>query len=205
MRALHILLAISVLTNLVFVWRLYFPEALNEALAALQPPPALAASDHVRGNRDAAVTVIVYTDFQCPYCARLDASMRAPEHLARTRQVYRHFPLDSHPQAAAAAEAAECAGAQGKFWAYSDALFTSAEDLAKDGTFSGLAAALALDLKEFNGCLASGRFRQRVAEQFAEGKQRRIRGTPTFYVNGKRFSGALPDERLKEIFSVRQP
>jgi len=199
-RALHILLAVSVLSNVLFVWRLYFPSALDDLLAAMQSPPALRPSDHVRGNPQAKVTVIVYTDFQCPYCARLDAAMRSPEHLGSTRQVYRHFPLASHPQAAAAAEAAECAGAQGRFWEYSDALFSAGAELGKNGAFSGLASGLALNLKEFDDCLAAGKFRQRVAEQLAEGRQRRIRGTPTFFVNGQRFSGVLPDDALKKVF-----
>lgn len=204
-RALHILLALSVLANIAFAVKLYFPGAPDAILVALQSPPEVTQADHVRGNRAAPVTVIVYTDYQCPFCARLDASMRSPEHLGRTRQVYRHFPLESHPQAAAAAEAAECAGAQGRFWDYSDALFAAAQTLSQAGSFSALASGLGLDLRQFERCVSTGTFRRRVADQAADGRQRRIRGTPTFYVNGKRFDGALPDDRLRQIFSSAPP
>jgi protein-disulfide isomerase len=204
-RALYALLALSVATNIAFAAKFYFPGALDELLAALAGPPRVGAGDHVRGNPDAAVTVIVYTDYQCPFCARLDASMRAPEHLGRTRQIYRHLPLPSHPQAAAAAEAAECAGAQGRFWEYSEALFAAGEALAKPGAFSGLASGLSLDLKAFDRCLESGEFKQRVAEHVAQARERRIKATPTFYVNGKRFGGALANDRLRQAFYSPAP
>jgi protein-disulfide isomerase len=202
---LYALLALSVATNIAFAAKFYFPGAVDEFLAALKGPPELGASDHVRGNPHAAVTVIVYTDYQCPFCARLDASMGTAEHLGRTRQVYRHLPLASHPQAAAAAEAAECAGAQGRFWEYSAALFAAGEALAKPAAFSGLASGLSLDVRAFDRCLQSGEFRQRVAEHVAQARERRIKATPTFYVNGRRFNGALPDDRLRQALYSAAP
>jgi protein-disulfide isomerase len=196
---MHALLAISVLANILLASKLYFADVKEYLLLAMESPPRVSYSDHVRGKPDAKVTVIAYMDFQCPYCARLDASFRSLMQVADARLVYRHFPLDFHLQAANAAEAVECAGAQGKYWEYNDRLFASAESIDGKGVFGKLASGIGLDVKAFGACLASGEFKQRVADQYAEGKQRRIGVTPTFYVNGKRFVGALPDERLRKL------
>ena len=198
-RALQVLLAVSVLANIALVSRLYYPDAIENLRVAMQSPPRVASSDHVRGNPDAKVTVIVYTDYQCPYCTRLDASLRTMMQVTDTRLVYRHFPLNFHAQAANAAEAAECAGAQGKFWEYSDKLFASAEKLEEKNAFAKLASSLGVDMKAFDTCLSSREFKQRVANQLEEGIRRRIGVTPTFYVNGKRFIGAMPDGQLKPL------
>jgi len=198
-RALRVMLAVSVLANIALVSRLYYPDAIENLRVALESPPRVASSDHVRGNPDAKVTVIVYTDFQCPYCTRLDASMRSLVQVTDTRLVYRHFPLNFHAQAANAAEAAECAGAQGKFWEYSDKLFASPEKLEEKNAFTKLASGLGVDIKAFDLCLSSREFKQRVADQLEEATRRRIRVTPTFYVNGTRFIGAIPDDQLKPL------
>jgi protein-disulfide isomerase len=113
--------------------------------------------------------------------------------------IFRHFPLDFHPYAIQAAEAAECAGAQGKFWEYGKELFASGEKLEDKNTFGKLASNLGIDKKAFDICLSAGQFKQRVADQREEGIRRRIRATPTFYVNGKRFMGAIPDDQLKQL------
>lgn len=198
-RALHILLAVSVLTNIVFVSRLYYPDAMKDLLVAMASPPGIVSSDHIRGNPNAKVTVIVYTDFQCPYCARLHASMRTLVSETDTRWIYRHFPLESHQQAANAAQAAECAGAQGRFWEYSDALFEPNNKIDSDASFTRIASTLGLDSKMFAACLSSRQFSRRVAAQREDGLNRKITGTPTFFVNGKRFSGAIPIDQLKSV------
>ena len=199
LRALRVMLAVSVLANIALISRLYYPDAIENLRVALESPPRVASSDHVRGNPDAKVTVIVYTDFQCPYCTRLDASMRSLVRVADMRLVYRHFPLNFHPQAANAAEAAECAGAQGKFWEYSDKLFASPEKLEEKNAFAKLASGVGVDMKAFDFCLSSREFKQRVADQMEEATKRRIRVTPTFYVNGTRFIGAIPEDQLKPL------
>ena len=202
-RALPALLAVSVLANIALVSRLYYPDAVEYLRAAMESPPGVVSSDYIRGNPDAKVTVIVYTDFQCAYCTRLDASMRSLMQVTDTRLVYRHFPLDFHPQAANAAEAVECAGTQGKFWEYSDGLFASGEKLEDKNTFGKLASGLGIDMRAFDACLSSGKFKQRVADQREEGNRRRIRATPTFYVNGKRVVGAIPDDQLRQLLVSR--
>jgi protein-disulfide isomerase len=197
--ALRALLAVSVLANIAFVSRLYYPEAIDYLNSVTELPPRVVPSDHIRGNPDAKVTVIMYTDFQCPYCTRLDASMRALMQVSDFRLIYRHFPLDFHAQGAKAAEAVECAGAQGKFWAYSDALFASGVKLEGEHRFDVLASDLGVDMKAFAACMSMRQFKQRVDDQREEGNQRRIRVTPTFYVNGKRFVGAIPEDQLKQL------
>lgn len=198
-RLLHYLFAFSVLANAVFVQRLYYPDAIDDLLDAMESPPAVMSVDHVLGDTNAKVTLIVYADFQCPYCAGFDASIRSLIPLTNTRMIFRHFPLDFHPQAEQAAEAAECAGAQGKFWEYGKELFASGKILDDKNTFDKLASNLGIDMKAFDTCISSGEFRQRVADQREEGIKRRIRATPTFYINGKRFMGTIPYEQLKQL------
>ena len=198
-RFLHSLLTLSVLTNLVFAVRVYYPDAMSSLRSAMTSPPTVMSTDHVRGNSDAKVSVIVYTDFQCTYCARLHASMHTLVGETDIRWVNRHFPLESHLQAANAAEAAECAGVQGKFWEYSDALFESARKLEGDTRLTRIASGLGLDTKVFAACLSSRQFSSRVSAQRQDGRNRNITGTPTFFVNGRRYSGVIPIDQLKSV------
>ena len=198
-RAIGVLLAVSVLTNVLLLGKLYSAGLIRSVLIATQAPPVAVASDHIRGNPGAPVTVIVYMDYQCPFRARLNASMLTLLKTANARWIYRDFPLDAHPFAETAAEAAECAGAQGKFWEYSDALFDPLNDITGDSSFTKIGAKLGLDTKALTECVASQRFQRRVAAQQQDGVTRRITGTPTFFVNGKRFDGLIPLEQLKKV------
>ncbi len=194
------LLAISILTNVILVARLYYPNVWQDLQLALVSAPELAATDHVRGNPDAAVTVIEYSDFQCPFCAKFHVDMKALVKETDVRWIYRHYPLAAiHPLATKAAEASECAGAQNGFWAYSDALF-EARGKITDAVLTDIARAMELDLDAFETCLTSGKFRARVLAQREEGASKKILGTPTFFVNGKRYGGALPYADLKKLF-----
>lgn len=197
-RALYLLLAVSIATNIIMIARLFYPSAIQNLVMRMQSPPVATSSDHIRGDANAKGTVIIYMDFQCPFCARLHAEMLALYKETNTRWIYRHFPLDSHPYAEKAAEAAECAGAQGKFWEYSDGLFDPNFKIDNDSSFSQLASVVGLDSKVFAGCLSSGQFASRVAAQRVDGIRRRIAGTPTFFVNGKRFDGVIPPDQLRQ-------
>jgi Thioredoxin len=116
----------SLLLNGVFVFHLSHPSFWRDFKLSWLHPPPVRASDHVRGDSNAPVTVIEYADFQCPYCQQMHAALQTAVQEGRIRWVYRHFPLSSiHPLAFKEAEAAECAGAQGKFWEYADALFAT--------------------------------------------------------------------------------
>ena len=196
---LLVLLAISVLTNIILVGRLKYPDLWRDVQLAFIPAPTVTASDHVRGSPDARVTVIEYADFQCPFCADFHAVMRRLLAETNVRWVYRHFPIDQiHPLATRAAEAAECSGEQGRFWEYADVLFERQADITFE-LFTGIARDLDLDVAEFEQCFAEGRFSAVVSAHREEGDKKRIAGTPTFYVGGKRFDGTVSYEELKQV------
>lgn len=170
-------------------------EILNEG-ARLEVP--VSETDHVRGPANAPVTLVEYGDYECPYCARTHPVVQ--EALARAggrlRFVFRHFPLDSvHPNARLAAEAAETAAAQGKFWEYHDLLYANQDRLSADDLV-GHAARLGLDPERFEEDLRSRRHEERVSEDRAGGEECGVEGTPALYLDGVRYRGALDVESL---------
>ena len=148
-------------------------------------------NDHVRGNMEAEVVLIEYADFQCPYCARAHKALTSlqQEHGERVTLVYRHLPLtDLHPFAQPAAEAAEAAGAQGKFWEMHDALFENQGMLDEDA-LPAIAANLQLDAERFRSEFEGGVHRGRVEAAVEEAHALGAKGTPTFFINGERYQG----------------
>jgi Na+/H+ antiporter NhaA len=147
--------------------------------------------DHLRGPADAPVTVVEYGDFECPYCGLAESVVR--ELLAErgdVRYVWRHLPLtDVHPRAWLAAEAAEAAAAQGRFWEMHDLLMDH-QDALKPVDLIGHAQALGLDVERFRSDLRTHAGRERVAEDVASADRSGVSGTPTFFVNGRRHHGA---------------
>ena len=198
---LIVLLAVSILTNLILLVRSNYPDALNRIQIALLPAPKVLLTDHVRGNATAKFTVIEYADFQCPFCAQMHEAMRSIMKETDTRWVFRQFPIPEHPLASKAAEASECAGDQGKFWEYSDALFAVKPPMT-EGTFLKTAQDLGLDWLAFSVCLNSGKYGKAVAAQHDDGVKNKITGTPTFYLNGKRFDGFMPVEDFRKLVGV---
>ncbi len=162
--------------------------------------PVEVGSAPVRGNPKAPVTIIEFSDFQCPYC------VRARPAVARVREVYgdkvrfafRHFPLDFHQQAEKAGEAAACAGEQGKFWEMHDLLWTNAAKL-QVPELKAHAATLGLDAAAFGQCLDSGRYSHLVESDLAAGQGYGVSGTPAFFVNGRPLVGAQPFEAFAEV------
>lgn len=147
--------------------------------------------DHLRGTRDARVTLVEYGDFQCPYCARAHGALTElmEQHEGRVALVYRHLPLsDLHPFAMPAAEAAEAAGAQGKFWEMHDALFENQGMLDEDA-LPALAAGMGVDLQRFAQELKDGKHASRVEADAEQAGTLGARGTPTFFINGERYHG----------------
>ncbi|HEY1509508.1 MAG TPA: Na+/H+ antiporter NhaA [Solirubrobacteraceae bacterium] len=147
--------------------------------------------DHVRGPADAPITLVEYGDFECPYCGQAEPVIR--ELLAdfgELRYVWRHLPLnDVHPHAQVAAEAAEAAGAQGKFWEMYDLLFAhQSELLMKD--LVGYADQAALDSERFREDLLKRTFASRVAQDVESADLSGVSGTPSFFINGRRHYGA---------------
>ncbi len=152
------------------------------------------------GPESAPVQIVEFSDFQCPYCSR--ASQVVKEVLAaygdRVSVTYRHFPLEFHPQAHRAAQAATCAGEQGRFWPFHDALFAEQQSWS-DGNFDGVADRAGVNARDLRACLDSGRAAARVDADAEIGRRVGTTGTPAFYVNGIPISGAQPFEAFAEV------
>lgn len=144
--------------------------------------------DHARGPAAAPVTLVMYGDYQCPYTALANRFVgELQEELGeRLRLVYRHFPLsDVHPDAERAAEAAEAAAAQGRFWEMHDALFEKQASL-RERDLVRYAVGLGLDREQFSNDLTGHAYAGRVAEDLRSGQESGVHGTPTFFINGRR-------------------
>lgn len=162
----------------------------------LQPPIAEVTTEGapIRGPENAPVTLVEFSDFQCPYCARVQPTLLKvmAAYPDQVKLVYKDFPLTQlHPQAPKAAEAARCAGEQDNYWAYHDALFEDAKDLTSD-KLKRYAADLKLDTAAFDACLDSGKYAAAVREDMAQGAQLGLNSTPSFFINGRFLSGAQP-------------
>ncbi len=159
---------------------------------------ALRADDPVRGNPKAPVTLVLFSDFQCPFCSRVEPTLQQAmqEYGDKLRIVWKHQPLPFHPNAMPAAEAAEAAREQGKFWQMHDKLFADQRALS-DAAYDQYARELGLDLKRFAEARASGRARARIAEDQALASRIGATGTPTMFVNGEKVEGAVPYPMLK--------
>lgn len=163
----------------------------------------LGLDGHAAGPDTALVTVVTWSDFQCPYCAHLVPTLARlrEEYGDRVRVVHRHMPLPNHPEAQLAAEAAVAAGAQGKFWAMHDRLF-AAESLAR-ADLERIAGELGLDLPRFRAALDERRHRDAVADDAAAGSALGVAGTPTLFVNGTPIEGAPRWEQLELVVEAR--
>lgn len=192
------------------------PSAPSQPLAPLDPSQGggvgvvtpVNDKDHIRGNKNAKVTIIEYSDFECPFCARFHPTMvqLISEYKDDVRWVFRHFPLSSiHPNAQKASEAAECAAEQGKFWEMTDKLFEKQAVGVGLAQLPGYAQEAGVkDMKKFNDCLSSGKYAARVASDLAGGEAAGVTGTPGSIVlgpNGEQelIPGALPYESVKQI------
>src|SRR3989338_8129348 len=165
---------------------------------------ALIDDDVVLGDENAPVTIVEWSDFQCPYCARFYSQTMAQikEQYVKTGKVkfvYRDFPLTSiHPNAQKAAEAAGCAQEQGKFWEMHDTLFEKGV-AGGVASFKQYAKELSLDSAKFDACLDSGKRASEVQKDLQDGVEAGITGTPGFAINGQVLAGALPFENFKQI------
>lgn len=162
----------------------------------------LRADDHVRGDKNAKVTLVEYSDFECPFCARYQPTLEQilNEYEGQVNVVYRHYPLSFHPQAQKAGEASECAADQGQFWEMHDQLFVlnSAGTLSL-ATMKTAAGELGLNQSTFDNCLDNGDKAQTVKDELAEGSVYGVNGTPATFVNGELVSGAQPFESFKVV------
>ena len=161
---------------------------------------AIPAGEPVRGAADAPVTIVEFSDFQCPYCKRAHPAVEQllTQYGQKVRFVYRDFPLPNHPQARPASVAARCAGEQGKYWEYYKDLMET--DGALDAAdLKARAEKLTLDLAKFEQCAASDKYNAAIDEAEKQGRKLGVSGTPTFFVNGRRLVGVPTFEQLKEV------
>ncbi|MBU1039252.1 DsbA family protein [Patescibacteria group bacterium] len=188
------------------------PTANNTDTVGLNPPLqpvniTAKDTDYIRGNKNAAITLIEYSDLECPFCQRFHPSMLQllQEYPEQVRWIYRHFPLSFHANAQKEAEAVECAGKLGgndKFWLYLDTIFNRTTS---NGTgfaldkLTPLAVEIGLPKDKFETCLESGEFAGKVQNDLQEGSSFGVSGTPTTFVNGQPVEGAVPYAQLKQI------
>lgn len=159
--------------------------------------PPVSERDHVTGPEDAPVTLVEYGDYECPYCGMAYPVVKsAQRELGKDlRFVFRNFPLaEAHPHARLAAEAAEAAAAQGKFWEMHDTLFEHQDALEAEDII-GYAKSLGLDMTQFGKDLQDSKYTKRVREDFRSGVKSGVNGTPTFFINGSRYEGSWANEK----------
>jgi protein-disulfide isomerase len=167
--------------------------------------PLVSSADHSVGPDDAPVTLVEYGDYECPYCRDAHAIVLAVRERMgpRLRFVFRNFPLSEiHPHALHAAEAAEAAADQGKFWEMHDTLYENQEAL-EDPDLIRYAQALGLDAERVERELAADVYEPRVREQFRSGIRSGVNGTPTFFINGARHDDSWDEETLLEYLKER--
>ena len=155
------------------------------------------------GEKNAPVTIVEFSDYECPFCSRFyDQTLPQikSEYVdkGKVKLVYRDFPLSFHPNAQKAAEAAECAGEQGKYFEMHDKLFGQGVAGGVSG-FKQYAQEIGLDTKKFNSCLDSGKMASEIQKDFNDGQSYGVQGTPAFFVNGKLISGAQPFTNFQQV------
>ena len=169
----------------------------------LEPPrytvPTTAA-DPVRGNASAPVTIVEFSDFQCPFCARVNPTLDRIRQTYgdRVKIVFKDYPLANHPEAPKAAEAAHCAGEQSKFWEMHDAMFANQRAL-QVPQLKQTARAIGLNGSAFDQCLDSSKYAERVRTGTELGERMGVNSTPTLYINGRVLLGAMPFENFKQV------
>ncbi|MEM7159080.1 MAG: thioredoxin domain-containing protein [Myxococcota bacterium] len=174
-------------------------------LPDVRPPPYdLTAAEHTAtfGSPDAKVRIVEFSDFECPYCSRAATAVTAvKKHFGdKVEFAYRHFPLSFHPSAQPAAEMSQCAHEQGKFWPLHDEIFANQAQLGPE-RLRTMAQDVGLDMAKLDECLASGRVRSQVEADLAKGREVGVRGTPSFYINGRSYAGGISGEELIEAIN----
>jgi protein-disulfide isomerase len=175
--------------------------AIRVSLDTPRYPVEVDASDPSMGSASAPVTIVEFSDFECPFCRQASPTLKKLQEVYgdKVRIVWKDFPLTQiHPQAFKAAEAAHCAGEQGRYWEYHDRLFAS-QDALQPAALKGYAADLKLNTQQFDACLDGSKHAERVQAGMALGTQLGVNSTPTMYINGRVVAGAYPYETLAAI------
>lgn len=159
------------------------------------------SDDPSMGSAGAAVTIVEFADFECPFSRASSFILRelTAVYADQIYYIYRDFPLaDLHEMAQKAAEAGECAQEQGKFWEYHDKIYQNQESLSAESLVA-FAESLNMNVFQFESCLDSGRYAQEVLDDYEAGLASGVRGTPTFFINGNRIAGSIPRDILEAI------
>ncbi len=155
------------------------------------------------GPRQAAITIVEFSDFQCPYCAaavpEISALLKA--YPTEVKLIFKQYPLEMHSQADLAAAAALAAQKQGKFWELHDAMFAHHDELSRANIFA-FAKQIGLDIKRFEDDLDSTAVRENVIRDMQDGDQAGVEGTPTLFINGQRYNGPIALSALKPVFDA---
>jgi len=172
----------------------------NVKVLLAQPRKQVAAVGPSKGPNDAQVTIVEFSDFECPYCSKAEDAVKQvmDAYPGKVKLVFRHFPLNFHPNAQKAAEASACADDQGKFWALHESMFANQRALGVD-QLKKYAEQAGLDMAKFNQCLDTGAKAELVKKDMQDGAKVGVNGTPAFFINGIPLSGAVPFEQFKEI------
>lgn len=168
-----------------------------------EPRVTVDASGPAKGASTAKITIVEFSDFQCPFCSKAEPAIDEvmKNYSDKVKVVFRHFPLDFHEKAFKAAEAAACAEEQGKFWEFHKTLFANQGALSIDDLKTH-AKTLGLDSAKFDGCLDGNKMKAKVDADMAAGKAAGVTGTPAFFINGVALSGAMPFEKFKEVIDT---
>ncbi len=157
----------------------------------------------VLGSQTAPITIVEFSDFQCPYCAaavpQIDALLKA--YPTQVKLIFKQFPLEIHSQAELAAQAAVAAQKQGKFWALHDAMFANRDDLSRQNLLQ-LAKQAGLDMHRFESDIDSTEVRETIVRDVQDGNQAGVEGTPTIFINGQRYNGPITLDTLKPIMEA---
>jgi protein-disulfide isomerase len=177
-------------------------KAKTDVKLMLDPPRQMVSSakSPSKGPANAPIELIEFSDFQCPFCLRADPTVQQvlKTYGDKIRFVYRHYPLPNHPFARPAAEAAACAGEQGKFWPYHDLLFANPSKLSETD-LKQHAVELGLNAPQFNSCVDTHKLKAVIDADLKDGEEAGVNGTPAFYINGRMISGAQPYDVFKKI------
>lgn len=169
-------------------------------------PTAFASDAKAKGSQSPKVTIVEYSDFQCPACKKAMPVIQkfTKKYEADLQVVYRHFPLSGHQWSSLAHQCAECAVSQGKFWDFHDKLFETQDDWSgpehPGKFFLQYAKDMELDLDKFVECISDENVRQNVLKDKESGMKLQVSSTPTFFINGERFVGSIELEKNGEAF-----
>ncbi len=172
----------------------------------LQKPKIVVALDpaRLRGNPQAPVVIVEFSDYQCPYCQSVEPTLKKvlAKYEGRVSLSHRDLPLrEIHPQAQLAAEASRCAGEQGQFWEYHDLLLENPNKLTREGLVEQ-ARRLKVDEKQFDSCLSTGKYKAQIEQDLQLGLKAGLTGTPGFFINGNMLSGNLPQDAFEKTIEA---